>query len=61
MDYKIRINLTCHKYDSYAELVRLTKLFEKDVKEDDGRREFFKKHKIDNISLGRIGAVFGES
>ncbi|XP_057511924.1 uncharacterized protein LOC130794016 [Actinidia eriantha] len=56
LDYKIRMKLTGHKYDSYAELVGLAKLFEKDVKEEDGRREFFKKQKTDNFSGGRGGA-----
>ena len=56
LDYKIRTKLTGHKYDSYAELVGLARLFEKDVKEEDGRREFFKKHKTDNLSVGRFGA-----
>ncbi|GFS42564.1 hypothetical protein Acr_00g0080590 [Actinidia rufa] len=56
LDYKIRTKLTGHKYDNYAELVGLTKLFEKDVKEEDGRREFFKKQKTDNLSGGRGGA-----
>ena len=58
LDYKIRTKLTGHKYDSYVELVSLAKLFQNDVKRDDGRKEFFKKHKTDNVSIGRTGPKF---
>ncbi|GFZ00425.1 hypothetical protein Acr_14g0000610 [Actinidia rufa] len=56
LDYKIRTKLTGHKYDSYAELVVWQNCLKKDVKEEDGRREFFKKQKTDNFSGGRGGA-----